>query len=213
MAGRLIVTNPGVDPKISVSDFRITEVQFNLPPGQDLIEITNHGLATGNLGSYRLAISGTGTGVEIPVSNFTVPSGGRVVVHVAASGANDATNLFMPALPDLPDPNGSLALYVPSTFAPSNVLARSDMLIDFVQWGAGGQANEMTAGLANFWTAGTSINGVAAGHSIEYCQNSTLDHGVNHWAEISPPNFGGNDNCTTPVISQTWGHLKIIYRR
>ncbi len=214
MAGRLIVSNPPSTPKIDVSDFRITEVQFNLPPGQDLVEITNYGAAQGNLGRYRLAIAGTGTGVEVPVNDFAVPAGGRVVIHVAASGVPDATNLYMSALPNLPDPNGSLALYVPGTFAPFNALTRTDMIIDFVQWGAGGQANEVTAVNANpsLWSSGTSINNVAADHSIEYCANATLDHGVGRWAEVSTPSFGTNGDCTTPVPNATWGRIKTLYR-
>lgn len=217
MAGRLIVSDAATSPKVAVSDFRITEVQFNVPGGQDLIEITNYGLADGNLGRYRLAIASTGTGVEIPLNDFIVPAGGRVVVHAFASGTNDATNIFLLALPSLPDASGSVALYVPNTRAlgspATSALNQPSMMIDFVQWGAGAQANETTAAIAGFWTGGQSINGVAAGHSIEYCADPGLNHGLNRWAEISPPNFGGNSDCTTPVLSETWGRLKILYRR
>ena len=49
---------------------------------------------------------------------------------------------------------GSLALYAPSTATDGQAaLTEADMLIDFVQWGAGGQANEATAVAATFWTA------------------------------------------------------------
>lgn len=212
MSGRLILTDPGVSPEVPVSDFRITEVQFNVPGGQDLIEITNYGLAAGNLGRYRLAIAGTGFGVEIPLNEFPVPSGGRVVIHANASGTNDATNIYLPGLANLPEA-GSLALYVPSNLAFQGLVGNGSLMLDFVQWGAGGQANEATAVTAGFWGSGTSINGVGAGHSIEYCADADLNHGVSRWAEINPPNFGANGDCLTPTVDTSWGRLKSLYRK
>lgn len=219
MAGRVVVQPLTTPASVAVADFRLTEVQFNVAGGQDLIEVANLGPAAGNLGRFRIATA-VGTPTELPSAAATpndiiVPAGGRVVIHLNASGTNSNTDIYMSFAPGtgLPDVNGSLALYVPANQAFQNPSSNKDLIIDFVQWGAGNQANEATAGLANFWAAGTSINGVAPGHSIEYCQNSTLDHGVAHWAEIAPPNFGGNDNCTTPTLRDTWGHLKIIYRR
>ena len=213
MSGRVIITS--ALPAVPVADFRLTEVQFNVPGGQDLIEIANLGTASGNLGHFRIAVAGTGTGIDLTgVSNdFVVPAGGRVTVHLNASGVNTPpTSIFVPGV-TLPDAAGSVALYVPSSLSPQNALTNKDLMIDYVEWGAGGQANETTAGLAGFWSAGTSLNNVAAGHSIEYCASATLQHGADHWAEISPPNFGSNSDCTTPVLDQTWGRLKIIYHR
>lgn len=212
MNARLIVSPLATPPTIAVSNFRLTEVQFNVPGGQDLIEIANLGAASGDLRSYRLAVAGTGTGVVITNVDFPMAAGTRVTLHTGQSGTNTASDIFLPAIGDLGDAAGSVALYVPSSLAPLNALTNKDLMIDFVQWGAGGQPNETTAGLNTFWTAGTSINNVAPGHSIEYCANPTLDHGVARWAEISPPNFGGNSDCTTPVHTGSWGRLKVLYR-
>lgn len=215
MLGRVFVSPLTTPPTIPVADFRLTEVQFNVPGGQDRIEIANLGNAAGNMGRFRLAVLGTGNGVELAFNDFAVPAGGRVIIQTAAGGPNiPPADIILAGLGDLPDAAGSVALYAPSTLSFQNALTKKDLMLDYVQWGAGNQPNEMTAGQANFWAPGTSINGVAAGHSIEYCQNSALDHGVAHWAEISPPNFGGpTSDCTTPTVRDTWGHLKIIYRR
>jgi plastocyanin len=214
MSGRVIISPLAVPPTINVADFRLTEVQFNAASGLDFIEISNLGEAAGDLRSYRLAVSGTGTGVSIVGSDFAVPAGGRVVIHTNQTGTTNVPpgHIYVPALGDLSAVSGSVALYVPSTLSFQNALTNQDLMLDFVQWGAGGQPNEATANQANFWTVGTSINGVADGHSIEYCQNATLDHGVGRWAEISPPNPGGNSDCLTPTLRDSWGHLKIIYR-
>jgi hypothetical protein len=218
MAGRVVVHN--TQPRIPVADFRITEVQFNVAGGQDLIEISNLGEATGNLAYFRIATT-TALPLVLPTlpnpgaNDLLVPPGGRVVVHLNASSVNTATDLYIASFSPgtgLPDANGSLALYVPSSQAPANASSNANLMIDFVQWGAAGQPNETTANIAGFWTAGTSINGVAAGHSIEYCANATLDHGVARWAEIATPTFGGNGDCATPTASDTWGRLKVLYR-
>lgn len=196
-----------------LSDFRITEVQFNAPGNLDLVEITNMG-AAGNLGRYRLKVSGPSSTQVLQIvgtnTNIAVPAGGRVVLHINATGTNTATDLFLSTVTDLPT-NGSLALYVPSNLASQNALTRADMMIDFVQWGAGGQENETTAQTAGFWSAGTAVTGVAAGHSIEFCGNSG-EYGFPQWAEVSTPNFGSDGNCLTPTIETTWGRLKTIYQ-
>lgn len=215
MSGRVIISPLTVPPTIAVADFRLTEVQFNVPGGQDLIEIANLGGAAGNLGHYRIALTGSGTGTDITGlgNDFVVPAGGRVVIHLNVSGANTApTDLYLPGI-TLPDAAGSIALYVPSALSFQNSVSNKDLMIDFVQWGAPAQANETTAAQAGFWGAGTSLNGVAAGHSIEYCASATLEHGASKWAEIAIPNFGSNGDCTTPVAAESWGRLKIIYRR
>ena len=211
MFGRVFVVPATVPPTNPVADFRLTEVQFNVPGGQDLIEIANLGSAAGDLRSYRIAAAGAA--VTLVAADYPVPANGRVVIHTGQSDTNTATDIYLPALGALNDVSGSVALYVPSTPSFQNALTNSNLMIDFVQWGAGAQANETTAALAGFWTAGQAIQGVAAGHSIEYCADPGLNHGLNRWAEISPPNFGGNSDCTTPVLSETWGRLKILYRR
>jgi plastocyanin len=211
MSGRIIVSDPNVVAKVPVADFRITEVQYNIGGGADLIEITNLGAAAGDLGRFRIA-TGAGTGAEIPITSFPVPSDGRVTIHNNA-GSNDATNIYNVAFGNLGDASGSVALYMPYTLAPGNALTNTNMIVDFVQWGAGGQGVEATAVNAGMWGAGTFIPTVAAGHSIEYCANPNLTHGVDRWAEIATPNFGGNGDCTTPVSNETWGRLKTIYRR
>ncbi len=212
MSGRVIVSPLTQPPTIAVADFRLTEVQFNVPTGQDLVEISNLGAAAGDLRSFRLAAAGAA--VTIVTTDFAVPAGGRVVLHTNQGGTNNSPpgHIYAPTIGDLNGTAGSLSLYTPSTLSFQNALTNSSLMLDFVQWGAGAQANEATAGAVNFWTSGQSIDGVAAGHSIAYCANSTLDHGVLRWAEIAPPSLGALNDCNTPVLGQTWGHLKVLYR-
>lgn len=199
MTGNITVTAGA-----STSDFRITEVQFNVGAGLDLIEIGNLGPAAGNLGRYRISAA-NGVAVELP-DNIAIASGGRVTIHTNTTGVNTATDFFVQTLPDLPA-SGSVALYVPNSVAPA--LTNTATIIDFVQWGASGQPNEATAAAATFWSTGDAIVGVAAGHSIERCSTS---YGLGAWAEIATPNFGTNGNCSTPTGTTTWGRIKTLYR-
>ena len=204
MAGRVIIaTSPG---SVLVADFRLTEVRFTGTAATDLIEIANLGGAAGNLGRYRVVLNGVSA--AIAADEFSVPAGGRVVIH-PTSGTNTATDIFLPALGDLPA-TASLALYVPNTSA-GTALTDADQMIDFVQWGAGGGALESVAVTDGFWTAGQSINNVATGHSIEFC-GTAGQYGAAHWAEIAVPNFGSNGNCSTPANLRTWGQIKSLYR-
>ena len=204
----LITVQPG--SAAPVADFRITEVLYNSGGGSDLIEITNMGTAAGNLGRYRIAIPGDDEGV--PVASVAVPAGGIVVIHPGASGTNSTTDLFVPLLNALPDAEGSVALYVPSTIAGQTALTDASKIVDFVQYGVGGQANEATAVAAGLWTAGQLVPTVGiGGRSIEFCGNRA-DRGASQWAEIDPTNFGSDGNCITPVQSSTWGRVKTLYR-
>lgn len=207
MIGSLTMVGSGA---AGLSDFRITEVLFNAAGSLDLVEISNLG-STGNLGMYRLKISGTTMQTLRPSLSSTdlpITAGARIVLHLNASGAADATNLYLPGV-SLPDAAGSVALYVPNTVNTSATLA--DQVIDYVAWGSGGQENEATATGASLWATNTAIAGVAAGHSIEFC-GLPGQYGLARWAEIAVPNFGSNGNCTTPTIPSTWGRLKVLYR-
>lgn len=194
----------------NVSDFRIVQVLFNDAASHNLVELANLGSA-GDLGLYRLKISGVATKLTLDVGSahtISVPGNGHVVLHFGVSGTSTATDLFYPAV-NLPA-TGSLALYVPGTFGSDTLLTSTNMIIDFVQWSAGGQENEATAVGAGFWASGTAISNVAAGHSIQFCGNPG-QYGVGQWSEIGSPTFPSNGTCTTPTLRTTWGRIKTLY--
>mgnify|MGYP002386389107 CR=1 FL=1 len=90
MVGGLDIVASGAQ---GLSDFRITEVQYNVAGSLDLIEITNLG-ATGDLGMYRLKVSGAGLSTGNILRNGSATSlpvlaGAKFVIHLNASGVND----------------------------------------------------------------------------------------------------------------------------
>jgi plastocyanin len=207
MTGTLQVSASGV----LVSSFRITEVQYNAALGQDLIEIANLGGDFGDLGRYRIAVNGT-TSHIIPTNSIGVLSGsnpGRVVIHTNQTGTNTATDIFLNTIGDLPA-TGSVALYVPNT---TSSLVDPDQIIDFVQWGAGNQANSATAVLAGIWPSAAEFVPavpVAGNYDITFCGVES-ERGASHW-EVAHPNFRTQSLCATPTQASSWGRIKVLYR-
>jgi plastocyanin len=208
MTGTLQIAATGT----AVSNFRITEVQYVTAAGQDRVLITNAGNAAGNLGRYRVAVNNGTTALTLPGPDLVVPAGGRVILHLGASGTNTATEVFLPTAADL-GASGSFALYAPNTVG--TALTDANMLVDFVQWGAAGQPNETTAQTAGVWTVGQAAATAqppdpAVGHSISFCGAAT-DRGASFW-DVTLPNFGAGGQCTTPSLTTSWGRLKTLYR-
>lgn len=217
MAGTINVqTGP-----VSIADFRITEVEFAAGAGADRVQITNLGGATGFLGFYRLS-SVTGASTTITTDPVSLASNARLTLHLNASGSNSATDLYFSAHPELGSA-GSFALYVANTSSTGSTAPASlndaNQMVDYVEWGATGQAaqpNQATAVAAGLWNAGAVVETAStlpnngAGYSLSFCGART-DRGISFW-NISTPNFGAGPNCTTPTKTATWGRIKSLYR-
>ncbi len=154
------------------SDFRITEVQYNVAGGQDLIEIANLGTDPGDLGRYRLSVTPGASSAVAPMS-VLVPPGGRVTLHANQAGVDSPTQIYLPSLPDLPDV-GALTLYVPFS-PPGAALDDPGQVVDYVEWGQADAPHEAAAAAAHLWTAGTYVPPVGTGNSMEFCGN-TANH-------------------------------------
>ncbi|MCC6650228.1 MAG: hypothetical protein IT348_03650 [Candidatus Eisenbacteria bacterium] len=208
MVGGLQVASSGA---AGLSDFRITEVQYNVAGSLDLVEVTNMG-ATGDIGMYRLKVNGTNavTLRNGPSTSLPVAAGAKLVLHLNSSGVNSATDLYLSGIPGLGDAAGSVAIYVPNTV--NTALTDATQIIDYVAWGTtGGQENEATAASASLWSSGQVVGLVAAGQSMEFCGQAG-QYGAARWYANPTPNFGGADNCLTPTVTTTWGRIKTLYK-
>jgi plastocyanin len=210
MTGTLQISPSGV----SVSSFRITEVQYDEATGKDRIEIANLGGDFGDLGRYRISINGT-TSALVPLPSVSVVSGsspGRVVIHTNEGTAGSSqTDLFMGGIGNLPT-SGSVALYVPNTKLGTS-LADATQIIDFVQWGAASQPNAATAVAAGVWpSTGEFVDPVpvVGNYDLAFCGLAS-DRGKAFW-NIAHPNFRTQTLCATPTRATTWGRIKVLYR-
>lgn len=144
-----------------VANVRILAVD----PATDQVWIKNFGTASLDISAYRFCALFTYTGTGL--SSLTVQSGSLVL------DAGDTVALTGFALND----NASdLGLYLASgSFgSPAN-------MVDFTQWGAGGQGRESVAVTKGIWTAGDFLTGMAP---YSYTGNGS-DNGLPFW-EAAP---------------------------
>nr|WP_321233120.1 T9SS type A sorting domain-containing protein [uncultured Psychroserpens sp.] len=140
------------------AQFRIVEVD----PAADTVTIKNFGSTTENVGSHRLCslityrtLSSQTTIIE---GSFNLAPNAEVTVSIAGNWLNDA--------------GADLGLYLPT-----GSFGIAANMIDFTQWGSGGNGREGLAVTNGFWTAGTFIN-VAPPYQFN---GSASDFGVGFW--------------------------------
>ncbi|NUQ35781.1 MAG: hypothetical protein HUU29_12675 [Planctomycetaceae bacterium] len=122
--------------------------------GAQKIEVWNGASGDFDVGGYTLR----GCGTELSFADGTVvAAGGFLVVHVGLSGANDAGNIFAPAMNTLDAISGEMALV-----APDGVIG------DYVQWGEAGQSLEGYAAAEGQWVAGEVCVKPVEGTSLSY---------------------------------------------
>ncbi|MBI2060225.1 MAG: PQQ-binding-like beta-propeller repeat protein [Nitrospirae bacterium] len=91
-----------------------------------------------------------------------VDAGGLLTVHVNEAGTKTTSDVFTGPWTDLGNSKDTLSL-----FLDNSDFTLDDNLVDFLQWGDGGQAREDVADSAAIWTVGQFIPAFAEGHSME----------------------------------------------
>ena len=150
----------------------INEVLYN-PVGSDT---GNEFIELYNAGGTSVDITGWQVGSDsqyYTLPAFSLSPAAFVVIHWNASGANNANDLYTGSLTNLSNTAGSVFIFNSST-------KNSSTIVDFLEYGAGGQTWESTAVSAGIWTAGNFVGNVSEGHSIErrpkgYDTNSPAD--------------------------------------
>lgn len=144
---------PGGHP-VSHSPVVFSEVLVDAPglnAGNQYVELLNAGAGDADIGGWVIS---SGASTFTFGFGFRLAAGERVVVHLGQSGTNSSSAQFAPSFAELGD-GGSLAL-----------LRGGNDLVDFVQWGSGGNAFEAAASAAGLWVAGTALAVPAEGLSL-----------------------------------------------
>lgn len=136
--------------------------------GKERIEIRNTGGYPIEMAGHILHFSGVGS------NHFVFPSyllsvGAKVTIHVNQSGTDRKGHLFWDSTGDtnLDNSADSISLF---KALPKNATT----IIDFIQYGKGGQNQENNAVIAGIWTAGDFIPDADEGYIIEMINNE--DH-------------------------------------
>lgn len=206
------------------TQLRFTEILIDpIGPnaGFQLVEMHNTGNQVADLTGWHL-VTPQGT---YAMPSVSVPIGGFVMLHVAASGLSTATDIYLPTIPTL-GTSGSLAMFrSAATSSPSAI-------VDFVSWG-GGQGAIAVAMVANRWTSANDTVQVPSSPGSTMAHYDQHAYGSNRGSEswfvdgtptlggpndggaiyaayygcpqmLAPPQIGAGENDNRPWIGETW---------
>lgn len=159
----------------------ISEVLYDvegIDTGKEWVELYNNSMASFDLSGYELNAS---SGDYYTFSNML---GARkcIIVHWNTEGANTPTDLYTGStgFSNMGNTSGWVALFDSSEHKASTI-------VDYLEYGNGGQTWESAAASAGIWTAGDYINSVEEGHSLEYLGSGDLSSA---WRDQSTPTPG-----------------------
>jgi hypothetical protein len=185
-------------PALRAQELQLSEILYDpigANTGQQAVEIQNPGAAPVAVGDLGYHLRYPPVAWPFPAGSV-VPAGGILVVRINTLGTNTSSEVFTGTggqrnlrFTD------SLALYRSSQFQdPAN-------LVDFLEWGAGGQIGEAEAVAAGLWAAGdfVGVGGMRPGATLARRDPAP---GSASWCVDGSPTVGAaNDACTTASVS------------
>lgn len=145
---------------ITQSQIRITGVS----PSTSTVSIKNFGSTTVNIATYRLChlfVYPTLSSLTLVSGSLNLMPGATVVVTGASLNATAS----------------DLGLYLPT-----GAFTSTTAMLDFVQWGSGGNGRESVAVAKGIWTAGDFISGPG---TYTYTGDGTSDNGLLFWQIVT----------------------------
>lgn len=160
--------------------------------GKEWIEIYNEGIEAVDLTNWQLYPDGIGY-FNFP-KGFFLAAKSIAVIHLRASGADSARDLYFPAAgSNMGNTSGSAALF-------SGEPRGKDTIKSFVEWGKGGETWESDAEKAVLWTKGTfvDVSSLSEGNSIALRLDGDTRNGKGAWMVDSSPTEGVVNARATP---------------
>ncbi len=174
----------------------INEVLYDPPGSSDTglerIELYNNGSTAVNLAGWELYPART---PYFRFGTFTLQPGTWVVIHLRESGTDTPTDLYEGTVPtqNMGNTAGSVAFFDSSYHSAAT-------LVDFVEYGAGGQTWESSAVQDSLWTAGDFVSDAPEGSSIGLFPNGADNNRSLDWREFRFPTLG-KKNLFAPVLT------------
>lgn len=169
----------------------INEVCYYMDPsgdtGKEWIELYNPDTIPHDLSGYDLYVGRTS------LAHYFIPQGyilsplSFVVIHLRLAGLNTPTDLYEGIAPtgNMPNTQASVALFTSSN---------RDTIVDFMQYGAGGQTYEATAVRCSIWISGSFVITVPCGYSLGLDSNGIDLNRISDWIEYVRPTLGYSNN-------------------
>ncbi|MBN1551557.1 lamin tail domain-containing protein [bacterium] len=192
---------------VGKSQVVINEIYYDAPDsdtGYEWIELINTGVSSINLNGYDLKPD---IASYYTFGDFILNPDSRVIIHVNTMGENTPTELYAGLSSNMGNTSGSIVLFSSTTHSPATI-------VDFVQYGAGGQTWESAAVTAGIWTEGDFAVDVQEGYSLNLNPDAVDNNLGSDWSECDPSPL--NVNCpaitptetpastSTPMPTPTW---------
>jgi hypothetical protein len=178
-----ILFSPRITPVFAAgSSVVINEVLYNPSntndSGLEWIKLFNPTDTPINLSGFQLNAT-SGDYYTFP-DNFVLGSKSFVTVHWATDGNDSGTELFtgINGFSNMGDSKGWVALFNSSTHS-------SRTIIDYIEYGAGGQIWESTAVNAGIWQGGAFITNASVGNSIKLKVDGEDNNLASDWMEYT----------------------------
>ncbi|MDP2930684.1 MAG: lamin tail domain-containing protein, partial [bacterium] len=166
-------------PQIVFGSVVINEVFYNpegTDTGKEYVVLYNNGDSMVDLTGWELDPSDA---PYFAFSAFSLAAKQFVTIHINCAGANTDNNLFAGKTTAMGNDSGPIALFNSSTHSKTTI-------VDYIEYGEGGQTNESKAVDAGIWTTGNFIPGAAEGKSIKLKTDGADTNSPNDWIESNP---------------------------
>jgi hypothetical protein len=203
--GPTLTPTPTDTPAPPRSSVTINEMLYNpeeTDAGRGVVELYNPNRIGIDLAGYDLC---AGTAGFYTLPSFSLGPGAFVAIHVNMEGTNTTTDLYTgPMDGDLSDSAGSVILFDSTTHT-------AGTMVDFVQYGAGGQAWEGAAVSAGIWITGDFVPAPDAGNSLNLHPDGADHDTSNDWYSCDPTIAAANCPARQyevyvflPLVLQNW---------
>ncbi|MBN1879278.1 lamin tail domain-containing protein [bacterium] len=173
----------------------INEILYD-PTGSDtgfeFVELVNNGSESFDLTGFELKLADSN---YYAFASFQLPANQRVVVHNNLTGDDTPTDLFTGPLANMGNTSGSVALFS----GPHS----SGNIVDFMQYGAGGQQWQSVAVDAAIWTQDDFTDDVAEGISVNLDPDGIDNNVSTDWTGCDPTENGINCQPASPTETPT----------
>ncbi len=160
---------------------------YGTDTGLEYIRLYNNGSEAADLTGWDLDPS---SAPYFTFPSFTLNAQSFVNIHINTSGTNTDTDLYAGDSTGMHNDRGPIAFFNSTAHSTAN-------LVDYIEYGAGGQTNESRAVSAEIWTAGDFISDVDAGYAIKLKTDGQDNNSSSDW-EQTTPSIGQGDEPDEP---------------
>ncbi len=156
----------------------INEVFYNprgVDTGKEYIILYNNGNESADLTNWDLDPS---SAPYFTFPKFILRAKQFVKIHINSSGINTKSDIYAGKSRNMANNKGVVALF-------KSTLHSADTIIDYIEYGKGGQTNESRAVKGGIWAKGDFIPGVKEGYAIKLKRDGQDNNSPSDWKQVA----------------------------